>query len=178
MNYRRLYIPNSIVFITIVTFERREILIQNINLLRFAFKQTKHKYQFDIVAICVLKNHIHMLIKTKNINEYPDIIRNIKRNFSVNFDTSVISDYYESNSRKNKGEKSIWQRRYYEHTIIDEYDLNKHIDYIHYNSMKHYGIAPRDWLFSSFHKFVENGYYDKDWCNVIDKYGINELNYE
>lgn len=178
MNYRRLFIPNSIVFITVVTFDRKEFLIQNIELLKNAIKQTKQKYQFNIVAICVLANHIHMLIKTNNIKEYPDIIKNIKCNFSVNFDTSQISNYYESDSRKSKGEKSIWQRRYFEHTIITEEDLNKHIDYIHYNSMKHYNVAPKDWKYSSFNKFVQNGYYEKDWCNFEDKYNINELDYE
>lgn len=178
MNYRRLFIPNSIVFITVVTFDRKEILIPNIELLKNAIKQTKQKYQFDIVAICVLSNHIHMLLKTNNIKEYPEIIKNIKRNFSVNFDTSQISNYYESDSRKNKGEKSIWQRRYFEHTIITEEDLNKHIDYIHYNPMKHYNIAPKDWQYSSFNKFVEDGYYEKDWCNFEDKYNINKLDYE
>ena len=178
MNYRRLFIPGSVVFITVATFERQEILIQNIELLRSAIKQAKQKYQFDIVAICVLKNHFHMLLKTNNIKEYPNIIKNIKRNFSVNFNISQIPDYYESDSRKIKGEKSIWQRRYFEHTIVNEEDLNKHIDYIHYNSIKHYNISPKDWKYSSFHKFVQNGFYEKDWCNFEDKYNVKELNYE
>ena len=83
MNYRRLFIPNSIVFITVVTFDRKEFLIPNIELLKKAIKQTIEKYQFNIVAICVLKNHIHMLLKTNNIKDYPDIIKNIKRNFRL-----------------------------------------------------------------------------------------------
>lgn len=178
MNYRRLFIPNSIVFITVVTYERKEILMQNIELLRCAIKQTKQKYQFDIVAICVLTNHIHMLLKPLNIKEYPNIIKSIKRIFSANFDVSQIPDYHESASRRNKGEKSIWQRRYFEHTIINEEDLNKHIDYIHYNPMKHYKIAPKDWKYSSFSKFVQNGYYELNWCNFENRYNIDELDYE
>ena len=178
MNYRRLFIPNSIVFITVVTFDRKEILIPNIELFKKAINQTKQKHQFNIVAICVLANHIHMLLKTNNIAEYPDIIKDIKRNFSVDFDISQIPDYFESDSRKRKGEKSIWQRRYYEHTIMSEEDLSKHIDYIHYNPTKHYNIAPKDWKYSSFNKFVKNGYYEQDWCNFGDKHNINKLNYE
>lgn len=178
MNYRRLFINNSIVFITFVTYKRQDILIQNIELLRQSFKLAKRKYKFDIVAICVLPNHIHMLLKTNNVKEYPDIIKNIKRNFSVNFDISQIPNYHESVSRKSKGEKSIWQRRYFEHTIITEEDLNKHIDYIHYNSMKHYNIAPKNWEFSSFLKFVKAGFYEKDWCNFEDINNINALDYE
>ena len=72
----------------------------------------------------------------------------------------------------------IWQRRFWEHTIRDENDLYKHLDYIHYNSVKHYGIAPRDWNCSSFNKFVKMGYYEKDWCNLEDKYKINEMDCE
>ena len=72
----------------------------------------------------------------------------------------------------------IWQRRYWEHTIINKEDLYKHIDYIHYNSMKHYGIIPKNWEFSSFYRFVEKGYYEKDWCNFEDIHKINELDLE
>ena len=60
---------------------------------------------------------------------------------------------------------SIRQRRYFEHTIVDDKDLNKYIYYIHYNPMKHCNIAPKDWKYSSFNKFVQNGYYEQDWCN-------------
>ena len=59
-------------------------------------------------------------------------------------------------SLNKNGESDIWQRRYWEHTIMSEEDLYRHIDYIHYNSMKHYNIAPRDWSFSSFNRFVKN----------------------
>ena len=52
------------------------------------------------------------------------------------------------------------------------------LDYIHYNSMKHYNIAPKDWEYSSFRKFVKNGFYNLDWCNFNDNHRINELNYE
>ena len=58
---------------------------------------------------------------------------------------------------------------------ISEKDLYRHIDYIHYNSVKHYGIAPKDWQFSSFYKFVKNGVYEQDWCNFEDKYNIKIL---
>ena len=178
MNYRRLFVDNSIVFITIVTYERQEFLIENIEILREAFHQTKQKFQFDIIAITVLKNHIHMLIKPNKIEDYPNIVKYIKRNFSVKFDTSKIPNYIESESRKRKGEKSIWQRRYWEHTIINEEDLFKHIDYIHYNPFKHYNIAPKDWGYSSFSKFVKNGYYENEWLNLNDKYNIDDLDYE
>ncbi len=81
-------------------------------------------------------------------------------------------------SAKKHGEKGIWQRRYYDHIIRNDEDLYKHIDYIHYNSIKHYQIVPMDWKFSSFNKFVQNGFYERDGCNFEDKHKVKTLNLE
>ena len=83
-----------------------------------------------------------MIIKPKNIEEYPKIIGSIKSKFTKlsNIERSI----------NNNRESNIWQRRYWEHTIRDENDLYKHIDYIHYN----------------------------DWCNFEDKYNIKNMNIE
>ena len=170
MNYKRLFVPNSMVFITVVTFNRKKILTDNIEYLRQAFRITKEKYKFEIIAIIVNPDHFHMIIKPDNIDEYPKIIGSIKSNFTK------ISDI--KHSIKNNRESDVWQRRYWEHTIINEDDLYKHIDYIHYNSMKHYNIAPKNWEFSSFKKFVENKYYENDWCNFEDKHKISEMDIE
>ena len=63
-----------------------------------------------------------------------------------------------------KGEKAVWQRRSWEHTIRDQDDFNRHFDYIHYNPAKHgYVNAPKDWPYSSFHKYVSEGIYDINW---------------
>ena len=83
-----------------------------------------------------------------------------------------------SKSKINKREKGIWQRRFWEHTIRNEQDLNVHLDYIHYNSYKHYKISPKDWKYSSFDKFVKNNFYDIDWCNFEDKNKISNLDFE
>ena len=128
MNYKRLFIPNSLIFITVVTNNRKNILTENIQYLRKAFEITKTKYEFEIIAIIVNKDHFHMIIKPDNINIYPKITGHIKSTFTK------ISKL--NHSLNNKRESNIWQRRYWEHTIADEKDLNKHLDYIHYNSMK------------------------------------------
>jgi len=177
-NYKR-YFKNFInpVFVTFVTYNRRKILIPNIEILRNSFKYAKSKYNFEIVAITVLKEHCHTIIYANNSSDIPQIIRTIKFNFSVNVPEEYIcKDLSESAIRR--GEKGIWQRRYYDHIIRNENDLYRHIDYIHYNPAKHYQIAPKDWEYSSFKKFVLNGYYEKDWCNFEDKNNINELDYE
>ena len=170
MNYKRIFIPDAMIFITVVTYNRKNILVNNIEYLRNAFKITKTKYKFEIVAIIVNPDHFHMIIKPENINEYPKIIGTIKSNFTK------ISKLRHSNNANR--ESNIWQRRYWEHSIISKEDLYKHIDYIHYNSMKHYNITPKDWKYLSFKNFVENKYYEKDWCNFGDKYNINEMDIE
>ena len=142
-NYKRMYLQGyDYVFFTIVTNNRENILIENIDLLRESFNNALDNFEFNIIAICVMQNHLHLILKLK------------------------------------KGEKGIWQRRYWEHTIKDERDLYTHLDYIHYNSMKHYQISPRNWKYSTFLKFVEKGYYDINWCNFDDVNNINDLNLE
>jgi len=170
MNYTRLFIPNSLVFITVVTNGRKPILIENIDYLKQAFKIVRQRYSFDIIAIIVNKDHFHMIIKPDDIKTYPKIIGSIKSTF-----TKISGIQYSKNDNR---ESDVWQRRYWEHTIVNEEDLHKHIDYIHYNSMKHYGVTPKDWKFSSFDKFVKNGFYENDWANFDDTYRINELNLE
>ena len=177
-NYKRYFSDNAKpVFITFVTYNRRNILIPNIDLLRNSFKYAKNQYKFTIIAISVLQNHCHMLIQAKNSNELPQIIRSIKFNFSHNISNDYLCNDITASAIK-RGEKGVWQRRYYDHIIRNEEDLMRHIDYIHYNSYKHYKIFPKDWQYSSFKYFVHNNYYDINWCNFDDKYNINQLEYE
>ncbi len=171
MDYKRIFIENSLIFITVVTKDRKNILIDNISFLRKAFKLAKEKYKFEIIAIVINPNHFHMIIKPDKIEEYPKIIGFIKSSFTK---LSKIKYTLSINNR----EANIWQRRYWEHTIINENDLHRHLDYIHFNSMKHYSIPPKEWKYSTFKKYVNKGLYELDWCNFDNKYGINEMNLE
>ena len=173
MNYRRAYIENSKIFITIVTSKRRPILIDNIDLLRDSFRRTKEKIKFEINAIVILPDHLHMIIQPEDNKIYPEIIKRVKVNFSRNIDTTKIEDYEESESRKTKKEKDIWQRRYWEHTITDERDLCSCIDYIHYNPVKH-GLVKqaKEWKYSTFEKYVKQGLYDEYWCDFNKDIGV------
>ena len=171
MNYIRLFIPNSYVFITICTQKRQKILIENIQCLRQSFKYALSNFNFEITAAVINPEHFHLILKTENIKDYPKITGIIKKHFTQ---TSGI-EY----SIKNNREADIWQRRYYEHTIRNEEDLYRHIDYIHYNPVKHNLVsAPKDWEYSSFKKFVKQGLYEENWCNFNDKHGINTMNIE
>ena len=183
MNYKRFYIPNSIIFITIVTNNRIPLLIDNISLIKDSFKNVSQYYDFELVAYAVLKDHLHCLIKPRNIEEYPKIVKSFKYTFTKNFKVELVNPTYDNtnigrlyqgdkNYNENKDNigninigrhyyadiKKVWQSRYWAHVIIDENDLHRHLDYIHYNPMKHYQIAPKDWEYSSFKTYVKKGF--------------------
>ena len=166
MQYKRLFIDNSLIFITFCNQNKIPILIDNIEILKIALFKTIRIYKFKLIAYCVMNNHIHCIIKPKDIIQYPQIIKSFK--YAVTKNVGLVKPTY----------SKIWQNRYWEHTIRDEEDLYRHLDYIHYNPTKHYNIAPKDYPYSSFHKFVKNGYYDINWCNFGDKYGIINLDFE
>ena len=145
MNYRRAFVPNGYLHIIITSYDRKPIFIENIDILRTAFKNTKTIYEFEIIAICVLPNHIHLILHPNNIEQYPQIISSIKHYFSRNVGQVCPTDNLKI-GYKNKREKGIFQRRYWEHTIRDENELNNHINYIHYNPVKHKLVQNvKDW---------------------------------
>ena len=166
MNYKRLYLENSYIFGTIVTNKRLPILIQNIEILKRAWLNTSQIYNYKLIAYTVQPDHIHFIICPKNIYDYPKIVKSFKYSFTKN--VGLVKPTY----------SKIWQNRYWEHTIRDEKDLYRHLDYIHYNSMKHLNIVPIKWEYSSFKKFIHLGIYENNWCNIEDKNNINSLNYE
>lgn len=178
--YRRFFGDEyKYVFITIATNNRIPILLDNIKLLRSSFKYAMSKYSFEIYSAVILADHIHLILKLNNNHDYPEIIRLIKYYFSIHIKccghANALPTLHLTESKTKKHEKGIWQRRYWEHTIRDENDLYRHIDYIHYNSVKHCNVAPKDYPYSTFNKFTELGYYEKDWYNLDDKYKINDL---
>lgn len=171
-NFKRYYQDNNIVFITIVTYNRQPILIKNIELLRQSLKEIKYKHK--IIAGVILPDHLHIIIQTNEANDFPKIISSFKSNFSRKIPKN-IEQTIEQLARREKG---IWQRKYYDHVIRNNSDFNKHLDYIHFNPTKHLGIAPNEWEFSSFKKFVKKGFYEENWRNFEDKNKINCMNLE
>lgn|SRR5574344_1616129 len=177
MNYKRVFIENSFVHIIIVSYNRKNIFIKNIELLKQAISNSHKFFDYKIEAICVLDNHIHMILNCKNINEYPKIITSIKYYFSKHINNvGVETPTY---GYINKGEKGIFQRRYFEHTIVSEEDLNNQINYIHYNPVKH-GLVDnvKDWEYSSFHKFVKQDLYEENWGSFKDIKNIQNFDFE
>lgn len=180
-DYKRLFLDNHYIFTTCVTFKRNPILIDCIGLLRNSFKVAKEKYNFEIAGIVILKDHFHLLLRPKIIAEYPQIITIIKQNFSKNIDKNYLKriEKHITPSMQKRNEQGVWQRRYYEHTIRDVKDFNTHLDYIHYNPVKHKLIDNvKDWKFSSFHKYVKRGNYGENWGSYKDVKSIIDCNFE
>lgn len=178
-NYRRAFAQNHYIFITVVTFNRNPILIKNINLLRNSFKNASKTHSFEIYAAVILPEHFHIIIKPKLISAYPLIIKTIKQNFSKNIDYKYIEPIkpFFTQSMIQRKESGVWQRRFYEHTIRDEKDLYNHLDYIHFNPVKHKLVASvKDWEYSTFKKFVEKDFYNINWGNFDKTEGFQDLN--
>ena len=169
VNYRRVHLNGGTYFITVTLKNRRsKLLTENIQLLRKALKISIQKYQFKIEAICILPDHMHLIIK---LNEKEDstgpciqrlkseFVKLLKRSSSVSFN--------------HRSEADVWQRRFWEHILRDDNDYRRHVDYIHFNPLKH-GLVKsvEDWPFSSFHKFKKKGLYSDNWCQ--DHIGISE----
>ncbi len=168
-NYIRVFAQGHAYFITIVTYHREPLLCQHIDLFRSALLHSKQFFDYTIDAIAVLPDHIHLIILPKNVHEYPKIIQSIKHYFSRHFPYTMMRTPVQTKRR----EAGIWQRRYYEHTIRNEYELQKYRDYIHYNPVKH-GLCTSalDWKYSSFRKFVDIGVYAQDWYSLGDEIEI------
>jgi putative transposase len=87
------------------------------------------------------------------------------RLIKAGFSKAIPTTEYLSLVRKRRGERGIWQRRYWEHLIKDERDYHSHMDYVHINPVKH-GLVKRvvDWPHSTFHRLVEGGVYPRNWA--------------
>ena len=169
-NYTRIFAQNHPYFITIKTEKRRPILIENITLLRQAFAHSKQYFKYEIDSISIMPDHLHMILYPEDASEYPNIIKSIKTYFSKN----INQRFKTTQSQSKKKELGIWQRRYYEHTIRNETELERYRNYIHYNPVKHRLVkCAKDWKFSSFGKFVKNGFYDVEWYNLDENIDLN-----
>jgi putative transposase len=160
--YVRAKIKGSIFFFTVVLSERSSNLrVEQVDRLRRVYRSVQQVRPFETIAICVLPDHVHALwALPEDDADFSTRWNLIKGGFS----RGLVAADSRSASKIAKREKGIWQRRYWEHAIRDEVDLARHIDYIHFNPVKHgYVSRVRDWPHSSFHRFVEKGILPADW---------------
>jgi putative transposase len=169
-SYRRNFVPGGSFFFTVNLADRKlALLTAHIELLREAFRKTRQRHPFTVDAIVILPDHIHAIwTMPEGDADFAMRWRLIKSTFSRNL--SVDEPISESHAAKR--ERGIWQRRYWEHTIRDEDDFARHVDYIHINPLKH-GLVDRvrEWEASSFQRYVKLGVYPIDWAGDASQDG-------
>ncbi|MEN8212920.1 MAG: transposase [Pseudomonadota bacterium] len=173
--YRRSKLKGGTYFFTVNCAERRgnRLLENNVDVLRQIFRHVKNAHPFDIDAIVVLPEHLHCIwTLPQDDDDFGIRWALIKAGFS----RLIPRGERCSKSRINRGERGIWQRRYWEHLIRDEQDFTRHVDYIHWNPVKHGWVnRVREWPYSSFHTYVQKGIYPADWaCDPGELIGAGE----
>jgi putative transposase len=171
--YRRADTPGGSIFLTLITYDREKLFLipENINKLRQACSAMMKEKPFTIDAAVILPEHIHFLwTLPSDDRDYSYRVGRMKVLFTraLRGANNLPDDVCES--RRKHRESDVWQRRFYEHTIRDEVDLRKHLDYLHFNPVKH-GLVKcvHDWEYSSFHRGVRRGEYDVGWgCQCGD----------
>ncbi len=162
VGYRRNFVPGGTYFFTVTLADRQStILVDHVDSLRAAFRLARSERPFGVDAMVVLPDHLHAILTLPPTDsDFPGRWRRIKGHFS----TSIISSGAPITRHKN-GDLALWQRRYWEHTIRDEKDFERHLDYIHFNPVKHRLVTRvRDWPHSSFHLHVRKGILPPDWA--------------
>ncbi|NEV63250.1 REP-associated tyrosine transposase [Thiorhodococcus minor] len=163
MRYRRALVEGATYFFTVNLADRgSRLLVEQVDALREAVRVVKRSHPFEIVAWVVLSDHIHAVwTLPTNDADYSARWNQIKGGFSRRIGPGEEI----SNSRAKKQERSIWQRRFWEHLIRDDLDLKQHVDYVHYNPVKHgHSSHVADWPFSSFHLYCRRGWLATDWA--------------
>ncbi|WP_337882071.1 REP-associated tyrosine transposase [Chromobacterium haemolyticum] len=165
--YRRSRLEGGTYFFTLSLADRRSsLLVERVENLRMIYRQVCQALPFKTVAICVLPDHLHAIWTLPG--EDADYSRRwgwIKSGFS----RALPAAENRTLSKLRQREKGIWQRRFWEHTIADLNDLQRHVDYIHGNPLKH-GLVDRvrDWPYSSFHRWVREGRLPLDWAGETE----------
>jgi len=161
--YRRNRIPGGTYFFTVNLLDRQEkLLVEHIDALRDAVRKVRSLHPFHIDAWVVLPEHMHAVwTLPPGDSDYSSRWQSIK----ILFAKAIPKVENASAGRAAKGERGIWQRRFWEHTIRDDRDYARHLDYVHINPVKH-GLVDRvcDWPYSSFHRHVARGIYLPDWA--------------
>lgn len=163
-NYIRAKFEGDYYFFTVVTYHRLKLfnLQPARDYLRQAISITCERHPFETITFCLLPDHLHCIWKLpENDADFSTRWSSIKGLFSHSF-LQANRQRYKQASRADKGEVCIWQKRFWEHHIRDERDLHRHINYIHYNPVKH-GLVEfaEDWLWSTYNRFVKEGYYGR-----------------
>ena len=168
LEYRRMDAPGGTFFLTLVTYERTPLFTEraNVELLRMIIASVQRERPFVFPGAVILPDHLHFIWELPAPDtDFSTRVGLLKAGFTKALGDQPATRGRVSVSRRRHRERSVWQRRFWEHTIRDEEDLETHIDYMHHNPVKH-GLArcPHAWPYSSFHHWVRAGRYPADWC--------------
>ena len=173
MRYRRAFVPGGSFFFTVVTDGRRPLLAspEAVDVLRNAFRAVREKHYFDVDAIVVLPDHLHCIwTLPPDDADFAMRWQLVKTWFTKHCNPAIRPVPNRTGVEKHR--QRVWQKRYWEHLLRDEEDFTQHLEYIHYNPVKHgYMKSPIDWPYSSFPRYVEAGKYPADW-------GQSEMKFE
>lgn len=166
-NFRRAKVAGGTFFFTLVTARRSPILCEPFaaSLLRQCFRDARLRRPFRIDAIVVLPDHMHtMWTLPQGDSDFSRRWSDFKANFTRRWLRAGGSERAVSSDQQRQGRRGVWQPRFMEHTIRDEEDFHAHLDYIHFNPVKH-GLVQRpiDWKLSSIHRYARMAWYARDW---------------
>lgn len=163
-SYRRAFVPGASYFFTLVTEQRRPWLADadNVELLRGAFRAVRMSRPFEVPAMVGLPDHLHCIwMLPPGDADFSTRWRLIKTWFTKRCAPRLRPPPRHARAVK---QQAVWQHRYWEHVLRDEYDFTRHVEYIHFNPIKHGLVATaKAWPYSSFHRYVEAGIYPADW---------------
>ena len=165
--YTRANLPGGTYFFTVVTHHRALFLALDAAraCLREAWLEVKRERPFRLQSVCLLPDHLHTMWTLPETDHGFDLRwACIKKAFTQKYRALGGVEGPVSASRAGKREGGFWQRRYWEHVIRDESDFTNHMDYVHYNPVKHGHVhRPVDWPWPTFHRYVERGFYHATW---------------
>lgn len=166
-DYRRYFVEGGTYFFTVVAAGREPLFSdpRARQLLGEKMREQREKMAFETVAIILLPDHLHAIwTLPSGDKKYSERWQAIKAKFTADWLKDGGSEVQVSSGYASQRRRGVWQARFIEHTIRDEDDLHAHADYLHYNPVKHQlARCPKDWPWSSFHRFVERGHYEPDW---------------
>jgi putative transposase len=179
-DYRRWHVAGGSFFFTVVAHSRAPLFADQLarRILGDKFRDCQREWPFKVDAIVLLPEHLHAIwTLPPGDARYPTRWAWIKKEFTKEWLAAGGVEQQVSLARLERGDHGVWQPRYWEHTIRDEHDFDRHFDYIHYNPVKHGHVAcPSEWPYSSFHRWVEAGVYEKDWgCAIRGRLSFDDL---
>ncbi|MBN2216735.1 MAG: transposase [Pirellulales bacterium] len=166
-DYRRCFVAGGTFFFTLVTERRARLFTSSAarRLLGNVMRECFLRYPVEPVATVLLPEHLHTLwTLPPGDDDFSMRWRWIKREFTRGWLARGGEEQPQNTSRSVERRRGVWQRRFWEHMIRNESDMEAHFDYIHYNPVKHHLVSrPRDWKWSTFHRWVRDGHYTIGW---------------